>query len=69
MDTIEHIAILQMKNGDYETPFVLIEDKFQNRESYKEGYFTDEVDLSIYDKIMEEDNDWRINWKVKIYTS
>ena len=57
MDTIEHIAILQMKNGDYETPFVLIEDKFQNRESYKEGYFTDEVDLSIYDKIMEEDND------------
>ena len=56
INTIERIAILQMKDGNYEVPYVEIDQEFQNRESYLEGRFTDEVDLSIYEKMLEDDN-------------
>jgi len=56
IQTLERIAILQLKEGNYEVPFVETNEEFRNRESYLEGCFTDEVDLSQYDTMME-DND------------
>ncbi|MBI4650090.1 helix-turn-helix domain-containing protein [Candidatus Desantisbacteria bacterium] len=53
--TIERIAILQMTNGNYKIPIALIDDQFQNRESYMEGCESEKVDLSIYDKLCEEE--------------
>ncbi len=55
--TIESIAILEMKSGGYEAPFVEIDHKFTKRESYREGCFSDKADLSKYDKMMEDDED------------
>ena len=57
IETIERIAVLQIKKEYYEIPFILIEDELQSRENYQEGYLSDEVDLSTYDKLMEEDNE------------
>lgn len=53
--TIERIAILQMTNGNYKIPYADINDQFQNRETYLEGCESEEVDLSIYDKLCEEE--------------
>ncbi len=57
METIERIAILLMREGNYEMPFVQINQDFQQRESYLEGRFTDEVDLSIYDRMMDDEEE------------
>lgn len=57
MKTIERMAILQMTDGsDYEVPGIDIDDQFKDRESYREGRLSGEVDLSIYDKIWEDNN-------------
>ena len=56
IQTLERIAILQLKEGNYEVPFVETNEELHNRESYLEGCFTDEVDLSGYDKMMEDEN-------------
>ncbi len=56
MQTLERIAILQLKEGNYEAPFVETNEDFQNRASYLEGRFTDAVDLSQYDNMMEDEN-------------
>jgi transposase len=57
METLERIAVLYLNHGRYETPFVDIDEEFQNRPSYQEGRLSDEVDLSIYDKLLDEDDD------------
>jgi len=56
IQTLERIAILQLKEGNYEAPFVETNEDFQNRASYLEGRFTDAVDLSQYDNMMEDEN-------------
>ena len=56
METVEHIAVLQLRDGSFKMPLPEIDHDFQNRASYMEGCFADEVDLSVYDKIMEDDN-------------
>jgi len=56
MKTIERIAILQMTNGNYQIPQVQINEQFQKRQSYLDGRLSKEVDLSIYDKMWEDDN-------------
>ena len=56
IETLERIAILQMNEGNYTLPFVETDEEFRTRESYLEGYATNEVDLSGYDELME-DND------------
>ncbi len=56
METVERIAVLQLKDGSFEMPLPGIDQEYQNRASYVEGCFTDEVDLSVYDKMMEDDN-------------
>jgi hypothetical protein len=56
METIERIALLLMRDGHYDMPSVQIDQDYQQRESYLEGRFSDDVDLSIYDKMMEEED-------------
>ena len=56
MEAIERIAILIMRDGHYHMPSVQIDQDFQQRESYLQGRFSDDVDLSLYDKLMEEED-------------
>lgn len=54
--TVERIAILQLTAGDFQSPLPKIDQHLENRASYIEGCFADEVDLTVYDKITEDDN-------------
>ena len=54
--TIERIAVLLMAEGNYDLPSAQIEVEFKNRESYLQGRFAGEVDLSVYDKLIEDDD-------------
>lgn len=54
--TVERIAILQLTAGNYQSPALQINQQFENRASYIEGCLADEVDLSVYDKISDDDN-------------
>ncbi|HEB32249.1 MAG TPA: hypothetical protein ENI15_15475 [Spirochaetes bacterium] len=56
IQTIERIAILQLKEGNYELPFVETNEEFKKMESYLECCSTDEADLSIYDKMTEDED-------------
>jgi hypothetical protein len=55
-DTIYRIAMLQMKEANYELPFVPVDDNFVNRPSYLEGRFTDDADLTRYSSRQEDEN-------------
>jgi len=57
IQTIERIAVLQINDGHYEMPSVEIDGAFQERETYLEGRITDSPDLSIYNRILEEEED------------
>ena len=57
MSCVERIALLQMTDGDLEIPPIEIDEQFQDRKTYQEGRLSDEVDLSVYDKMMEDDTD------------
>jgi len=54
--TVERIAILQLTAGTYQSVAPQIDQQFENRTSYIEGCFADEVDLTVYDKITEDNN-------------
>lgn len=56
IETIQRIALLLMNEGNYTVPFVETNQEFRTRESYLEGSTTDEVDLSRYDTLMEDNN-------------
>lgn len=56
-ETIERIAMLLMKEGNYDVPSVQIDQEFRDRESYLDGRFSADVDLSVYDKMMEPDDE------------
>jgi hypothetical protein len=43
--------------GNFKLPLPQIDEQFENRASYIEGCLADEVDLSVYDKITEDDNE------------
>ena len=55
--TIERIALLLMKEGNYDVPSVEIDQRFRDRESYLDGRFAGDVDLSVYDKMMDDDDE------------
>jgi len=55
--SLERIALLQMTEGDMETLSIDIDGQFQDREAYREGRLSDEVDLSIYEKMLEDSTD------------
>ena len=54
--TVERIAMLQLTSGNFQLPVPQIDQQLENRASYIEGCFADEVDLTVYDKITEDDN-------------
>jgi transposase len=56
INTIERIAILLMKDTQSPLPSVTVDENLTNRDSYQQGCLTDEVDLSVYEKIFEDDN-------------
>lgn len=56
MATIERIIVLQLNDGGYHLPSAEIDHSFSNRETYLEGCFSDTADLTVYDKLLE-DND------------
>lgn len=55
--TVERIAMLYIREGDYKIPCVDIDEEFQNRQAYIEGLISDEADLSIYEKMLEDEDD------------
>ena len=54
--TVERIAMLQLTAGNYQSPAPQIDQQVENRTSYIEGCFADDVDLTVYDHITEDDN-------------
>jgi hypothetical protein len=57
MDTLERIAVLLMREGGYRLPDAPVDDDLLLRQSYLEGCFSGEVDLTIYDKMIEDDDE------------
>jgi transposase len=55
MSCIERIALLQMTDGDMQISPVEIDEQFQTRQAYCEGRQSDEVDLTEYEKLLEDD--------------
>jgi hypothetical protein len=55
-DTVYRIAVLQMKEANYQVPFVTVDEAFRNRPSFVEGRFTDEADLTRYTTPTEAEN-------------
>ncbi len=57
IETIERIIVLLMRDENYELPVIVVDEEFQKRESYLDGRFTDDVDMSVYDPPPEEEDD------------
>jgi hypothetical protein len=55
--TVERIAMLQMRDGDIQTPMPVINEQFESRQAYIDGCLSDGVDLSIYDRLSEDTHD------------
>ncbi len=56
LNTVERIAKLLMRQSSYQMVFIEINEEFKERLEYLEGRLSDDVDLSIYDKLGDEDN-------------
>jgi transposase len=57
MGCIERIALLLMTNSEGELPLVEIDEQFHDRPAYREGCESSEVDLTIYDQMLEDDTE------------
>ncbi len=55
--SIERIALLQMTDGDMEILSIDIDEQFQDRQAYRDGRLSDEVDFTIYEKMLEDNPD------------
>ena len=49
LDTLERIAVLELRDGQSELPTVHVDESFRERPAYLEGSLTDSPDLSLYD--------------------
>ena len=56
INTIGRIATLYMNHADTDFSAVEVDQEYRNRESYQEGCLTDQPDLSVYDRILEEED-------------
>jgi len=54
--SVERIAVLQLTSGDRESLMPAIDQEYQNRAAYLDGSIADEVDLSVYDRLSDDDN-------------
>jgi transposase len=57
INTLDRIAVLLIKEDNYDMPCAPIDSEFKNRQAYHEGRFAGHVDLSNYDKMIEDDDD------------
>jgi hypothetical protein len=59
IETLVRIARLCTSQGDVQVPDVEVDESFHQREAYQQGRLTDEPDFSLYDQMLEdqEDND------------
>ena len=55
--TIEKICIYIVNGEDYQIPFADTNKELLKNKSYLEGQYSDEVDLTIYDDLLEGDDD------------
>jgi transposase len=56
IQTVERIATMQLTAAHFQLPLPQIDRQLEKRDAYIEGYFADEVDLSVYDKITENED-------------
>jgi len=54
--TVERIATLQLTAANFQLPLPQIDRQLERRDAYIQGYFADDVDLSVYDNIAEDDD-------------
>jgi transposase len=57
IETLERIALLHMTQDIPRLPLVDVDEAYREREAYLEGSLTDAPDLSIYDQLLEEDDE------------
>ena len=57
IETIERIALLHMTQDIPGLPLVDVDEAYRERDAYLEGSLTDAPDLSIYDQLLEEDDE------------
>ena len=57
IETVERIALLHMTQDVPRIPSVDVDEAYREREAYLEGSLTDAPDLSIYDRLLEEDDE------------
>lgn len=57
INTIERIAVLQLKDTHQVLPAVSVDENLARRDSYLQGCVTDDVDLSLYEKMIDDDHD------------
>jgi transposase len=57
VETIERIALLSMTQEAQILPDADVDEDFQQREAYLEGQLTDAPDFSIYEKMLEDEDD------------
>jgi transposase len=53
-EVIKRISLLQISANEIKLPCLEIDEELEKRENYREGRISDKVDLSIYDKMLEE---------------
>jgi transposase len=56
IDTLERISLLLIREGEYKTPEVDIDNELRERRQYIEGRISDNVDLSAYDALGDEND-------------
>jgi len=57
IETVERVALLYMTQDVPSLPLVDVDEAFRGREAYQEGSLTDAPDLSIYDELLDEDDE------------
>jgi hypothetical protein len=57
LDTLRRIARLCLSQDDPPLPGADVDESFRQREAYQQGHLTDAPDFSLYDKMLEEDQD------------
>jgi transposase len=57
LETLRRIAWLCISQGEYPLPDAQVDEDFQQRPAYQEGCLTDEPDLSIYDDMLQQEED------------
>jgi hypothetical protein len=57
IDTLQRIARLCLSQDDHPLPGADVDESFRQREAYQQGSLTDAPDFSLYDKMLEDNED------------